>query len=218
MKTTYLVRACAALLLAASGLSAQDLAFEAGFGLASGHPSLTKVTNRAAGALLSVGLTAPLSGENRGRLALNVLHFPGATANGLKSALTDLQLLAEVSYPTAFEKLEGTLGLTFNRWTVKNTGIEVIGTPVLAGGQNRPMPVAVFALKDPKGVKLGLRAGFQWRFSPRLQGFAAFQMAEAGGGVAVAPAKQADGTFDAGYANRGPVNPSWLEVGLRWRF
>ena len=93
-----------------------------------------------------------------------------------------------------------------------------MGPAILVGGQPRPYPVSVFAMKDTQGLKLGVRVGMTYTLRQHLHAFIAVQVAEAAGGVVVSPVKNPDGTYSTGYTNHGSVNPSWLETSLRWCF
>ncbi|BDU75817.1 hypothetical protein [Mesoterricola sediminis] len=148
---------------------------------------------------------------------------------GTKSSLTDLQLALDIVFPAFTPRMKGYVGLTANRYHVKNTGTESYyfasdyASSYTYPFNGRIMPLNVFAVKNDKGIKGGIRAGLEYAFDRHWSADLALQLTELGPGIAVTTDTLPNGKANSkknpfNEVNRGPVNPSWLQFGARYRF
>lgn len=148
---------------------------------------------------------------------------------GAKSSLTDLQLAMDLLFPAFLPRMKAFVGLTANRYRVKNTGTEAYyfasdyASSYTYPFNGRIMPLNVFAVKNDKGLKGGIRAGVEYAFDAHWSAEAILQVTELGPGIAVTTDLLPNGKANSkknpfNEVNRGPVNPSWLQFGARYRF
>lgn len=189
-------------LLAAPSLHAQSTGFDAQGALVLANSDLTKLTHSSTlgGLSLGLGYTTQVTGAGVPlRLSFNAGTFPGHTFGTVKSGLTLAQLAADVHVATPLKDLSLIAGLSANKYWLHNSGTPS-GLMSDVGNSSVTYYRYDWALTRDRGVKLGARVGLEYRLSPRLVLLSTLQMTELGTG------------------SYGPINPSWLEVGTRWRF
>lgn len=192
--------------LAAAPAVAQETGFSVGGALIFGTNDLKKVTNNSLGLTVGAAYEGVISKVTVPyRVGLNIQYMPGKTDEyDLKTSLTSAQLAGDVFVQTPAEKLRFLTGLSFNKYTVKNTGSIRDATGKL---------IATFPVDTDKGIKLGLRVGFEYQFATHLSGELLYQLTELGSTPKVV------GTEAKGSGlGKGGINPSWLQLGLRFRF
>lgn len=189
-------------LTAAGALSAQSGSFDAQGSLVVANDALLKVTRAGSlgGLALGLGYTTSVRGSQIPiRYSLNAGLFPGKPLGTVKTDLSLLQLAADVHIATGFEKLAFTVGMSLNQYRLRNSGApsELMSD---LGNPNLKYYRYDWAVTQSKGLKGGVRLGLDYPLSSALTATALFQMTELGTG------------------SYGGINPSWIELGARWRF
>ena len=143
-------------------------------------------------------------------------------SSALKTSLTLAQLHGDIFITTAIPELQAFVGLSLNSYSAKKTGTEVPGVPAQAAGQSDESYEAQvsafheatmldgknhFAVRDAKGLKLGLRLGVSYSFSKHMSAELLLQQTELSGKDLEDP-----------LVRQGGINPAWIEVGVRWHF
>lgn len=183
--------------LAATGLQAQEASrFDVGFGVAVAAKELKDITNSSFPAVLPLdfGVNGMLAATDIPfRAALGVKVFPGKSQDGVKNSMINYQLGGDLFIKTPVENLRLTAGLSVNKWRVKSEAMGVSTTESI------------------KGVKLGARIGLDFVINAHWTTNFTFEVVELGTGryqYQVTPAR---------YADQG-INPSWFQLGARYRF
>ena len=138
------------------------------------------------------------------RLGLGYNYLPGKEEMGLKTSLGAVQFTLDTFVSTPIQGLRMVIGLSLNNYHVQNSG-----TPPLNTVGN---PVAYWSIDESKGLKAGGRLGAEWRFSDRFSAELLCQVTELG-----TTPRVLQETANQALA-LGPVNPSWLQVGIRYHF
>lgn len=125
-----------------------------------------------------IGTTVPL------RLSLGINDFPGKDRDGVKQSLLGIQASGDIFIDTGIKDLSIITGVSLNKWT-KNVS---------------PKPADYSS--DVKGIKFGVRFGFNYRLNPSWSMHALLQAVEVG--------------TDA-LATKGN-NASWVQVGASYHF
>jgi len=180
------------------------------------QPSLAKVTHRTLSHGGSLGITTRVPGtENEARLGFTFNWMPGSWHGTAKSSLTHRQFFADAFFNTRFQGLRWFLGISGNRYQLKNEGTETwVPSPVSSSYQD---PGSVWALTpaevNGKG-RAGVRAGLSYRHDRHLATEFTFQTTE----LAVR-APYFTPPPDMKYRGSvGPVNPAWFQLGVRYTY
>lgn len=207
--------------IAAAFLSAQEhpgsgIRFDAECRLTFALPSLTKVTNQRLGGGVGVGvlLPSPFPKEQcEGfRVGLNANAFPGTLRYTAKTSLKDTQLTLDAVFPCWWKGTSWFLGFSANRYSASNSGSETWRNNPLNSSYSTPVDTFSVRSKDTKGVRGGLRLGFVGRLSSHLSATIVFQQTELT--QRMWEYMETTGRYTEAY----PVNPSWIETGLRYTF
>lgn len=181
---------------AASIASANSADFDGGVfaTYASGMSMKNHVTQANLGAGIEFGYR---SLENRVqvpcRVGLSVASFPGKSVNGVKNSLTHAQIAGDVFIASPFENTKLVIGGTFNHWRVsaKGPGYDISG--------------------GVKGIKFGGRIGVETQVSEKISLNLLWQVTELGTTRELEPQGKMTNAIVQ-------VNPSWLQVGVRYHF
>lgn len=177
--------------------------------------SAKAITNNGLGFAFS-GAADWKTGQNytvRTGLAVNYLagsawDAPGWSYNGVKTNLMGLQAFGDLHIPTGNKDLHLVVGLSMQQWRFSTTKPAASVSPI----QNHA--------SDPtsgniQGIKFGMRAGLDWRFSAKWSGELMIQQTELGNW----------NKYDEprGYKEQGVVfltneNPGWIQIGVRYHF
>lgn len=180
-------------------VAAQTSQFSAGGALIVGLDSYKKAVNNSTGFLANAGWdTTVYKSGIPARLSLGIGLMPGKEMNGLKTSLTLLQFSGDILVNTDLQGLRGVIGLSVNKYSARYTGAE---SPSALDVDHH------FPFHDVRGLKGGLRLGFEYSFSKRIVGEALLQTTELAG-------RQRN---DALIRN-GAVNPGWIQLGARYQF
>lgn len=143
-------------------------------------------------------------------------------SSALKTSLTLAQLHGDVFITTPLPELQAFVGLSLNSYSAKKSGNEVPGVPAQGLGQTDESYEAQisafheattldaknhFAVRDAKGLKLGLRLGLTYAFSKHMSAELLLQQTELSGKDLEDPLVRQAG-----------INPAWVELGIRWHF
>jgi hypothetical protein len=201
-----------ALLLCAPVLQAQQApGWKVGGAVDVALPALTQWTNNSlAGITVDGGYQFAIPDTSAFvRPGLSLGFFPGkALDNGRKTSLQNAQILADLVVPVK-GPLAFITGVTLNAWRQNTTGTWTTtyadqDAPVAYEGKSTS------TVHRPFG-KFGFRLGFEYTVSEKLAVTAILQQAELG----------TDNEFvKDGYEYNGGtlVNPSWVQVGVRYSF
>jgi opacity protein-like surface antigen len=221
---TPLLLACAAL----TSAFAQS-PFAVGLNVARGLDGITKVTDKAwGGGSLEVGYQGILGGTKIPfRAALAYGQFPGAKTmtirhftsmdpftshteqvSGVDTTLKNLQLSGDIFLPTPVSRLSFVSGISINKWHADN--------PWITLGRD-PNPDAPSQAKRSTGpeLKFGFRAGLSYELNERMTCVLRYQFSALGSTFGLDdsdPAKPGILQVDR------PVNPTWLDLGITYRF
>ncbi len=139
------------------------------------------------------------------RPLVGVISFPGSDAHGLKTGLTALQAGVEVLIPTSVSGLRTTFGLTVNKWSIKNSGVEVKN-------------VTAFPIEDDKGIKLGLRLGLEFKVTDRFAIQTLLQGIELGRSPERLYVASAGENAPPNTLAKGGQNAAFVQVGVKYSF
>lgn len=186
---------------AAPALQAQ-VTFDVQASLAVANDSLKKVTHGSTlgGATLGVGLNTQVWGSDVPlRAFLNVGTFPGKDFGTVKTSLSMVQVGTELYVRTPAEHLNIVAGVTLSKFQVKNAGYPSQPTTDI---KNSAVTYNYYdwAVAKGDGGKFGARLGFDYTLTRKLRAHVVLQMSELG-----------TGPF-------GSVNPSWMDIGVRYTF
>lgn len=180
-------------------LAAQASSFSAGGAIVLGLDSYRKAVNNSTGLILNAGWdTTVFKSGIPARLSLGLGFMPGKDKDGLKTSLTLYQFAGDVLIDTGVQGLKGVLGFSVNKYTASFSGEE--SQAVFDSDHH-------FPFHDDSGIKGGLRLGLEYNFSPLLTGEVLLQATELAG----------RGRSDT-LIRQGAINPSWIQVGARYRF
>lgn len=191
-------------LLATAPMMAQGR-FSASGSVVGAMDSLKKVTNQDLGLSLGVGYESVIeSARLPWRVSVNGHYFGGKKQDdGLTSKLSSVQVAGDVFVATPIESLRFFTGLTVNKYFLSNSGT--------TRDTNGDL-VAMWPVDTAKGLKLGARAGFEMEFTKHLSGEVMVQFTELGSTPNVVRDEGATGL------GQGGINPSWIEIGVRYNF
>lgn len=179
--------------------------------------SLTKVTDQRMGQGLGIGVTLPSpfsAAQCSGfRLGLAANRFPGKLRQTAQTSLKNVQFTADVLFPSWWKDTVWFLGISANRYSATNSGHETWVVDPVGGYYMYPVDTFSVRSKDTKGVRGGLRFGFETRFSRHLSATLVFQQTELTQRI-TEPVDSDSGLYSESY----PVNPSWIETGIRYTF
>lgn len=203
MKMIKHLSAWAGLLFMAAPLIAGDnTGISVSASVVSGMDALKSVTNNRSGFTLGLAYEHMTAIEVPVRFELSSIYLPGRDRQGLKTSLNSVQLASEVFIKTPVEGLRFLTGLTLNRYSVSNSG----ETRDAQGNLVKAFPV-----DSVKGIKLGGRLGMEYALNERVSLNCIFQLTELG---ATAPEVASEEPSVA----KGGSNPSWIQIGMRYRF
>ncbi len=175
-----------------------------------GSNDLKKATNSGSGFALggAYDTTFPAS-DTRVRLGLSYNAMPGKVqGKDLKTSLASLQLSGDAHIRLPLPGLALVVGLSVNKYRVKNEGTPSTGTASGVTYYN-----SAFSITNADGLKLGARMGFDYALHPRVSLEALYQLTELGRGP-----KELGDHYVSWDIARGPINPSWLQLGVRYHF
>lgn len=179
--------------------------FHVGGSLAYGFDQPYKTTNNHLAYSVELGYKVRIAGADAYfRPVLSANFFPGKEEAGLKTSLTGLQLAGDVLIATPVKGLHSVFGISFNKWTVKNTGTEIAG-------------VTAFPITEDKGIKFGARIGLEYDVNESLAIFTTLQGIELGR----SPKELVDLTSPSGGTNalaKGGQNVAILQFGAKFKF
>jgi len=190
--------------LLALPLAAQDTGFSVGGGLIAAPKTYfgayDKVVNNNLGYYVNGAYTVKTAETDlTGRFTASLSSMPGKSRdNGLKTSLSLFQVSADLVFPVGVEGLSGVFGVSLNKFSVSNTGTESVTTSDVANH---------FPVKDGAGIKGGFRIGAEYAITKNVKAELVLQQTELGGQNGADPVKRAGG-----------VNPSWLNLGVRYSF
>lgn len=196
----------AAVLMSASLLQAEEAQNMAiGGGITIANDSLKKVTHNTPGLNFNISTQVPVASSKvmfRPGLGLSVFAGKWGTNedvdNGLttesKTQLVNVQATFDLMIPTgAVDNLTLITGISINQWRYSGQ---------VRGGH--PHPFDLEGSKAPDDVKLGFRAGLDYRFNKQWSGEFLLQLVEFG-----------SKNTEEHYHN---FNPTWLQVGVKYHF
>jgi hypothetical protein len=212
-----------ALLLAPLSLLASDTSQwavrpEGSIYFTAAQPSLTKVTHKTVGYGAQLGIATHISGTDVPvRIGFGMDSFPGGQSGSIKSSLYHSQIFADVFLPTGLRNTTWFLGLSGNRYHIKNEGQETwTPDPSYPSYANPGSVFALTAAEVDRKNRAGFRAGLDYRYNRNLAVEFLFQTTELG------LRKAHYMTYPNGskaYAGTvGNVNPSWLQIGIRYTY
>ncbi len=201
------------LLLAGAALSAQQTSgWKVGAALPYALDELQSVTGQRLGGLcLDGAYQGAYEGSNAfWRVGLGVNVFPGKEVDGVKRSLTGTQLAFDGVKPLGASRTSAIFGISLNGWSVKGTGTDRWGR---TNDVSRSLTLS----------RLGFRLGIEHHFTDRWAFTALLQVAELGTDnefLQVHPDELAktSNLLQNGHPTRGRsgVNPSWIQVGIRY--
>ncbi|WLT32273.1 hypothetical protein [Geothrix sp. PMB-07] len=196
------------LLLTGSAAKAQQTAgWKAGAAIPYSMDSLSSFTNRTLmGLCLDGAYQVPVADSTTFiRLGLGLNAFPGQekTSGTLtrKVSFMSEQVTADVIVPISTSRWALVAGISANNWHVNST-LRDSSDPAMEGTSG--------AVKKVFG-KFGFRTGLEYQVASRLALTALFQQTELG-----SDARLRKGGDDI-YGYQG-INPSWIQVGIRYSF
>lgn len=192
---TWIVGLC---LTGVCGLSAnaQESRFDAGLALnlTSNQSLKNELTRNSLGYGVEAGFHGQLAAtEVPFRVGLAYNAFPGKDEGGVKLSLTNLQLNGDLFINSGWEPLKFVAGLSINTWKVK---IEAPG---------------VSMSNSVDGLKVGGRIGFDYKIADHWHANLLWQVSELGTDQDLIE------NGDPSIAVKA-VNPSWIQLGVRYRF
>ena len=198
----------AALLLTAPVMRAEEAGAEmaVGGGLTIANDSIKKATHKTYGFNLNISTEMAIpSSQVKFRPGLGLSVFPGsfkAETNPdtgevvtSKAQLTNLQATFDVLIPLSVDSLNLVTGLSVNQWRTQGSALE---------GKDHPYNLGDNKAKD--SVRVGFRAGLDYRFHKQWSAEVLFQMVEFG---------SYNSADEAHYHN---INPTWLQIGVKYHF
>lgn len=196
------------LLLTGSAIQAQQTeGWKAGAAIPYSMDSLSTFTNRTVmGLCLDGAYQLPVADSTTFvRLGLGLNVFPGQekTSGTLsrKASFTSEQFTADVIVPIGASKWTLVAGISANNWQVNST-LKDSNDPAVEGTSG--------SVKKAFG-KFGFRTGLEYQLSRKLALTALFQQTELGSDARLR--KNGDDIY--GYQG---INPSWIQVGVRYSF
>jgi hypothetical protein len=212
-----------ALLLAPVSLLASDTSSwpvhpDGSIYLTAAQPSLSKVTHHTLGYGAQLGLATHISGTNVPvRIGLGMGLFPGGQYGSIKSTLYHSQIFADVFLPTGLRNTTWFLGLSGNRYHIKNEGQETwTPDPSYSVYANPGSVFALTAAEVDRKNRAGFRIGLNYRYNRNLAAEFLGQTTELGLRKAHYMINASGAQVYAGTV--GNVNPAWLQVGIRYTY
>lgn len=182
---------------------------DAGGALLRALPTLTKVTHNPTAFEVGAGVSFKLPNGLPLRVSLNRYAMGGKDFGSIKSSLALSQVAADFYLDTSLKTWKCFVGLSGNRYSVNNSGVEAWVTDGHNSSGKTPQYIWAVTNAAANGWKLGIRAGVEHRWSAHLVSDLTFQGTELSGG---------ERRPVTNYPNDGPVSPTWLQVGLRYTF
>lgn len=220
--------------LMTTALAAQGPTFDVTAGGSLALDGLKKVTHSSTAYHLGGGMKWLFKATDTPlRLGFTYHDMPGSqfgpADRPLRSSLKAYQLHLDAYLASGSPRYAFKFGISANRYTLKNRGEETWGAdPMLPPLEWLPgtVPIGTFAVEDARGVKLGLRLGVDFHFNRHWGGEILLQATELSGGkvkdlTVKVPDELAPYIGDTVTVKRptgGPVNPSWIQVGVRYSF
>jgi hypothetical protein len=201
-------------------LAAQDSGpkFDLTASLLGAQNSLKKVTHQdlAYGLGLGVKFILPKV-EVPMKVGLATYDMPGKQSGTIKSSLKLTQFYTDFYLTSTLPAWSVKFGFSANKYRVSNSGTETwVTDPTNPGGF---MPESAWAVTQDKGLKLGYRLGVDYNWSKHWGAELLFQLTELSGGEG--KTIMVDGWYGPEaklLPNTGAVNPSWLQLGVRYTF
>lgn len=182
--------------------------------------SLTKVTHDSLAYGVGGGLKVVLPKVDVPvKIGLAYYAMPGKESGTIRSSLALTQAYTDFYLDSKLPGWVFKFGLSANHYTVSNKGTEA-----WAPDGNDPYgdyaPQSAWAVTDTHGLKLGYRLGTEYTWSRHWGAELLFQLTELSGGQekTIQVSDGQGGTMPQVVANLGPVNPSWVQLGLRYTF
>jgi len=198
-------------LVAAASLAAQSTGFSAGGGLILAPSkqffgAYDKAVHNNMGFFATAGYDFKIyQTDVDSRASLTFGMMPGKELNGLKTSLTLIQLSDDIFLPLGSESLRGLFGFSANFYSASFSGTE---------STDRNDVDHHFPFKDADGLKLGFRLGLDYAITKNLSAELLFQQTELAG----SDISELDSPTQQAYVRRGGINPSWLQLGVRYSF
>jgi hypothetical protein len=196
-------------------LSAQDTSTwkvrpDAGLYATIATTGLTKVTHKPLGFGGYVGIATNLVGTDVPvRVGYGSHLFSGAQYGTVRSTLYNHQVFGDLFFPTPAKRLNWYVGLSINRYHIKNEGTETyIVDPQYSFSR---IPVSDWALTPKEADKVyrgGFRVGLTYQYTRHFAAELGYQQTELG-----TRKPEQKGTIYYGHV--GNVNPGWFQLGIR---
>ena len=142
------------------------------------------------------------------RATLTAASMPGkATAYGLKTSLTLVQLSGDIFLSLGSENVRGLFGFSVNSYSASFSGKE--------NTTDRAAATQHFPFKDCSGLKMGFRVGVDYAITKSFSTEVIFQQTELAGSDL---SEQTNLTNSSPFVRAGGISPSWLQFGVRYHF
>lgn len=139
------------------------------------------------------------------RPGLAIYSLPGKAKDGVKTSLTDFQFYGDIVFPSGIKDVSFIGGLSVQRWYYKTTADAGTASPLQLDSKGF----------NP-GAKLGVRLGIEYQITPKLNAEVLFQQTDFGG--LGADAKGNTDPSTGALINGDNVFPSWIQVGVKYKF
>jgi hypothetical protein len=161
------------------------------------------------GLCLDVGYVIPLKdGMADFRAGLGLGFFPGKTYNQRKISLQNIQITGDFVFPVKTTGLSLLTGISLNTWRKDVSG---------KYPRNQTLDNNISGTVNNAFGKFGLRVGAEYDLSDNLAVSALMQLTELGTDREfIAPENYTGSQTEIWGDNR--VNPSWIQVGVRYKF
>lgn len=190
-----------------------------------GHQSLKKATHNDQAYGLSTGVKFLLPKVDLPiKLGLAAYDMPGKDFGSIKSSLKLTQFYTDFYLTSKLPNWAVKFGLSANKYKVTNTGTETWAEdPMNPDGAWAPQ--YAWAVTQDKGLKIGYRLGVDYAMSRHWGAELLFQLTELSGGEAKTTSETVTDPWTGQptvvvkqWPNYGAVNPSWLQLGVRYTF
>lgn len=194
-------------------LSAQTKSWslDAGGALLWAAPALEKVTHNKMGYQIEGGFSFKFPNGLPSRVSVAHYEMPGKDFGTIKSSLKLNQIAWDLYLDSSLKQWVFKVGLSGNRYSVANSGTETWVTDGHNPSGKSPQYVWAVTSSGARSWKLGIRAGVEYRWTPKLTSELLFQATELSGG-------ERRGAPNATYPNYGGINPTWIQFGCRYTF
>ena len=206
------------ILTAAAGILSLPLAagdpaitFDAGGQILWSTPALDKVIHNKLTYGLNAGVGFQLPNGLPTRISVNRFDMYGKDYGTIRSSLWLSQVAWDLYLDTSLKTWRCFAGLSANRYSAVNNGYETWVGDGHNTSAKAPQSIWAVTADGARGWKLGIRTGVEHRWTPHLVSDLTLQATELSGG-------ERRGAPTTNYPNDGGVNPTWIQVGLRYVF